>query len=189
MKLNIHVLQCMVFVPPPVPPFPLAQSLSPKDIAKSGISQAESCMTHILCVYSSLIQNQLKSIILSHLLSYHFFLLLGLYYKVGGLQHQAQIARLLLDLAIALGLALCGPFLFPFAPIKKQKTVFKPYKELHSGSEVLISVCTCDLWPRALYIEQSGCGLSHESAQDGTHLKLEASKPTERWCMVCLGNP
>jgi len=36
---------------------------------------------------------------------------------------------------------------------------------------------------------ESGCGLSHESIQDGfngTCVKLEASKPTN---MVCLGHP
>ena len=37
-------------------------------------------------------------------------------------------------------------------------------------------------WPRAVTIESSldsGCGLSHETAQDGCNVKFEASKPPE----------
>ena len=52
------------------------------------------------------------------------------------------------------------------------------------GSEALFSVCSGDHWRRAVTIESSlvsGCGLSHESAQDdcnGTCVKSQASKPT-----------
>ena len=48
----------------------------------------------------------------------------------------------------------------------------------------VFSLCTGDHWPRALTIASSlhsGCGLSHECAQDDlndTCVKLEASKPT-----------
>jgi len=43
------VCTLQVHPPPPVPPFLLAQNLSPKDIAEVT-SRAESCMTHI-CIY------------------------------------------------------------------------------------------------------------------------------------------
>jgi len=64
------------------------------------------------------------------------------------------------------------------------KTVFWPCRASISASEALFSLCRGDHWPRAMTIEsglESGCGLSHESVQDGcngTCVKLEASKPT-----------
>ena len=102
---------------------------------------------------------------------------------------------------LPLGLAVENPwlalgrlFLSSFVPMGLENGLLAMYncRASVSGSEAIIPPRRGDHWPRAMTIKsslESGCGLSHTFAQDGSNgtcVKLQASKPSWSGNLVCL---